>query len=177
MHDIGKVGIEDRILLKPGPLTAGERTRIQEHSGIGGECLREIEQRLGSSNFLQMAREIAFAHHERWDGTGYPNGLKGEAIPLAARIVAVVDVYDALSSRRVYKGPRKHEECVSIIRQAAGTQFDPDLVAVWLKLEGRFREIARRYANDEPSKPRAEPAPVEAAQEVEFAVEKECLVT
>lgn len=176
LHDIGKVGIEDRILLKPGPLTADERARIQEHAAIGGDCLREIEQRLGSSNFLQMAREIAFAHHERWDGTGYPNGLKGEAIPLAARIVSVVDVYDALSSRRVYKGPRKHEECVSIIREAAGTQFDPDLIAVWLKLEGKFREIARRYANEAPALPPVEPRSTAAAEEVEYAVEKECLV-
>jgi len=177
LHDIGKVGIEDRILLKPGPLTADERTRMQEHAAMGGECLREIEQRLGSSNFLQMAREIACSHHERWDGTGYPNGIKGEAIPLAARIVSIVDVYDALSSRRVYKGPRKHEECVSIIRQAAGTQFDPDLVAVWLGVEGKFRDIARRYANAAPSEQQAEPRPVEAAQEVEFAVEKEYFVT
>lgn len=175
LHDIGKVGIEDRILLKPGPLTDDERTRIQEHATMGGDCLREIEQRLGSSNFLQMAREIAFAHHERWDGEGYPRGIKGEAIPLAARIVSIVDVYDALSSRRVYKGPRKHEECVAIIRQAAGTQFDPDLVAIWLGLEGKFRDIARRYANDTPPGPQAEPTPVEA-QEAEYDAEKECLL-
>jgi HD-GYP domain-containing protein (c-di-GMP phosphodiesterase class II) len=176
LHDIGKVGIEDRILLKPGPLTPDERKRIQEHAVMGGECLREIEQRLGSSNFLQMAREIAFAHHERWDGGGYPRGLKGEEIPLAARIVAIVDVYDALSSRRVYKGPRKHEECVAIIRKAAGTQFDADLVAVWLAIEGQFRDIARRYANVTPSEPRPEPPPAEAAQEAEYNAEKECLV-
>jgi len=175
LHDIGKVGIEDRILLKPGPLTAEERTRIQEHAAMGGECLREIEQRLGSSNFLQMAREIAFAHHERWDGQGYPRGLKAEAIPLAARIVSIVDVYDALSSRRVYKGPRKHEECVAIIRRAGGTQFDPDLVAVWLGLEGKFRDIARRYANVSPPTSPAGPAPVEA-QEVEYGAERECLL-
>ena len=143
---------------------------------MGGECLREIEQRLGSSNFLQMAREIAFAHHERWDGGGYPRGLKGEEIPLAARIVAIVDVYDALSSRRVYKGPRKHEECVAIIRKAAGTQFDPDLVAVWLGLEGKFRDIARRYANVAPPRPQTEPTHMEAAQEAEYGAEKECLV-
>jgi len=175
LHDIGKVGIEDRILLKPGPLTDEERTRIREHAAMGGECLREIEQRLGSSNFLQMAREIAFAHHERWDGSGYPRGLKGEAIPLAARIVSIVDVYDALSSRRVYKGPRKHEECAAIMRRAAGTQFDPDLVAVWLSLEGKFRDIAQRYANDTPTRPQARSTPMEAAQEAEYGAEKECL--
>lgn len=179
LHDIGKVGIEDRILLKPVPLTDLERTRIQEHAAMGGDCLREIEQRLGSSNFLQMARGIAYAHHERWDGKGYPRGLKGEEIPLAARIVSIVDVYDALSSRRVYKGPRKHEECVAIIRRAAGTQFDPELVAAWLGLESKFRDIARRYANVEPPKPRAEPTCVVeavAAQEAEYDAEKECLV-
>jgi len=174
LHDIGKVGIEDRILLKPGPLTPVERTRIQEHAAMGGDCLTEIEQRLGSSNFLQMARQIAYAHHERWDGTGYPRGLKSHSIPLAARIVAIVDVYDALSSRRVYKGPRKHSECVSIIREAAGTQFDPDLVAVWLGLEAKFCDIARRYANDLSAQP-PEQAPTVAAQEVEFGAEKECL--
>jgi len=176
LHDIGKVGIEDRILLKPGPLSDDERARIQEHAVMGGECLREIEQRLGSSNFLQMAREIAFAHHERWDGAGYPRGLKGEAIPLAARIVSIVDVYDALSSRRVYKSTRKHEDCVAIIRRSAGTQFDPELVAVWLSLESKFRDIAQRYANVAPAKPQAASAPMEAALEAEYAAEKECLV-
>ena len=179
LHDIGKVGIEDRILLKPGPLTADERRRIQEHAAMGGDCLREIEQRLGSSNFLQMAREIAYAHHERWDGNGYPRGLKGVEIPLAARIVSIVDVYDALSSRRVYKGPKKHEECVEIIRLAAGTQFDPELVAAWMDVESKFRDIARRYADDEPPAPQAEAPYVVAAvaaQEAEYNVEKECLM-
>ncbi len=170
LHDIGKVGVEDRILLKPGPLTAAERARIQAHAAIGGQCLREIEQRLGSTNFLQMAREIAFAHHERWDGTGYPQGLKGEQIPLSARIVAIADVYDALSSRRVYKGPRKHEECVDIIRKASGTQFDPTLVEVWLAVEGKFRDIAQRYANSpHPEKVATSPPP--AAPEVEMGTE------
>ena len=146
LHDIGKVGIEDDILLKPGPLTPAERGRMQEHSVIGGECLRSIEQRLGSSNFLQMAREIAFAHHERWDGGGYPSGLSGEAIPLAARIVAIADVYDALASKRVYKQAFEHQRCVEIIREAAGTQFDPELVEIWLTVESKFRDIARQFA-------------------------------
>lgn len=177
LHDIGKVGIEDKILLKPGPLTPLERARIQAHAEIGGRCLREIEQRLGSSNFLQMAREIAIAHHERWDGTGYPNKLRGEEIPLAARIVAIADVYDALSSRRVYKGPRTHEECVKIISDAAGKHFDPDIVQVWLSIEGKFREIARRYA-DSPlaRRPAVEIPTVPAAQEAEFDADRDCLV-
>jgi response regulator RpfG family c-di-GMP phosphodiesterase len=145
LHDIGKVGVEDEILRKPGALTSGERVRMQAHPLIGGDCLREIEQRLGSSNFLQMAREIALAHHERWDGSGYPHGLRGEEIPLAARIVAIADVYDALSSRRVYKDPRAHDECVEIIRNAAGTQFDPDLVDAWLTIAPKFAEVSQRY--------------------------------
>ncbi len=147
LHDIGKVGVEDRILLKPGRLTSAERTRMQEHSRIGGECLYEIERRLGRSNFLQMARDIAFSHHERWDGSGYPAGLAGEKIPLAARIVAIGDVYDALSSRRVYKEPLPHDRCAEIIREGAGSQFDPRIVEAWTEVAPRFREIAERHSN------------------------------
>ncbi len=105
LHDIGKVGIEDRILRKPDSLTDEERSLMQTHTMIGGACLRGIELRLGSSNFLQMAREIAFSHHERWDGAGYPEGLKGTQIPLAARIVAIADVYDALSTNGFTRKP------------------------------------------------------------------------
>ena len=146
LHDIGKVGIEDSILRKRGPLTNDERREMQKHTVIAGECLAEIAQRLGSSNFLEMAREIALTHHEHWDGNGYPRGLKGEKIPLAARIVAIVDVYDALSSRRVYKDAIPHEKCVEIIRESAGSHFDPELVKIWLELERHFREIAARHA-------------------------------
>lgn len=145
LHDIGKVGVEDAILRKPGALTEAERSRMQCHTRIGEECLQEIEQRLGPSNFLQMAREIASCHHERWDGTGYPAGLAGEQIPLAARIVAIADVYDALSTKRVYKEAIGHEQCVGIIRSEAGKHFDPHLVEVFLKIESRFRDIARFY--------------------------------
>lgn len=145
LHDIGKVGVEDRILRKQGRLTKAERAEMQLHTRIGGDCLAQIERRLGSTNFLQMARQIALAHHERWDGAGYPEALVGEAIPLAARIVAVADVYDALSSRRIYKEPIGHETCVEMIRAEAGGQFDPDIVQVWLEIEPKFREIARQY--------------------------------
>lgn len=148
LHDIGKVGIEDSILLKPSKLTPEERERMQYHTTIGGECLREIEYRLGSSNFLQMAREIAFSHHENWDGSGYLAGMKGQEIPLCARIVSIVDVYDALSSRRVYKEPFPHDKCVAIIKESAGKQFDPDIVDVWLAMESRFGDIAAQYTND-----------------------------
>jgi HD-GYP domain-containing protein (c-di-GMP phosphodiesterase class II) len=145
LHDIGKVGVEDAVLRKPGALTPDERTRIQEHAGIGELCLQGIERRLGRSNFLQMAREIAAAHHERWDGRGYPRGLSGEQIPLAARIVAVADVYDALSSKRVYKPSLPHDHCVEIIRSEAGGQFDPRLVEVFLDIEGVFRGYGERF--------------------------------
>lgn len=147
LHDIGKVGIHDSILLKPGPLTPEERARIQEHTSIGGTCLSQIEQRLGRSNFLYMAREIALHHHEHWDGGGYPAGLTGEQIPLAARIVAVADVYDALSSKRVYKGPFPHEQCVRMIEKQSGKQFDPRIVKVFSEIAPQLREIAVRYAD------------------------------
>lgn len=146
LHDIGKVGVPDSILLKRDPLTKEERATIQTHAVIGGECLKEIEQRLGSSNFLQMAREIAFAHHERWDGSGYPMGLVGEEIPLAARIVAIADVYDALYSKRIYKDALPHAHCVEVIRDGGGKHFDPEIVRVWLTIESRIGAIARRYA-------------------------------
>lgn len=145
LHDIGKVGIEDSILRKPEGLTEDERQRMQLHPGIGAECLGEIEQRLGSSNFLQMAREIALAHHERWDGAGYPNGMAGGDIPLSARIVAIADVYDALSCKRVYKRAVPHSECVAIIASQAGKHFDADIIEAWLTIEGQFREIALQY--------------------------------
>jgi response regulator RpfG family c-di-GMP phosphodiesterase len=145
LHDIGKVGVSDKVLRKDGLLNADESAHMRLHPTIGGECLREIERHLGSSNFLQMAREISLSHHERWDGSGYPKGLVGEAIPLAARIVALVDVYDALSSRRVYKEPLPLDACAAAIRNGAGKQFDPDLVESWSAIEPRFREIAQRY--------------------------------
>ncbi len=145
LHDIGKVGLEDTVLLKPGRLTDEERKKMQQHTLVAGACLREIEQRLGASNFLQTAREIALHHHERWDGAGYPDGLAGEAIPLAARIVTVADVYDALASKRVYKEAFPHAECVQLIRDGAGTQFDPELVDVFLSIEPEFAAIARQF--------------------------------
>ena len=141
LHDIGKVGIEDSILLKPGQFAEQERLVMQMHAVIGGKCIREIESQLGRSNFLQMAREITFCHHERWDGSGYPNGLAGEEIPLAARIVAVADVYDALATRRVYKAAFPHRKCVEMIRAEAGKQFDPVVVDAFLAVEAEFRGL------------------------------------
>jgi putative two-component system response regulator len=153
LHDIGKVAIEDAILRKPGPLTEQERRRMQLHTTVGEQCIREIELRLGHSNFLQMAREIAAGHHEHWDGKGYPRGLSGEEIPVAARVVAVADVYDALMSRRVYKEAYEPDQCEKIIRAEAGKQFDPDIVDVWLSVREKFRDIARRFAESDPQIP------------------------
>jgi len=148
LHDIGKVALEDSVLLKPGELTSHERFRMQLHVEVGAESIREIERRLGTSNFLEMAREIANSHHERWDGAGYPAGLAGEQIPLAARIVAIADVYDALSARRVYKEAFPHSECVEIIRKEAGKQFDPELVRIFLDAAPQFEEIAQRFEDE-----------------------------
>lgn len=148
LHDIGKVGVEDSILLKPSRLTHDEHFRIQSHTQMGSECIRQIERRLGGSNFLEMAREIALYHHERWDGRGYPVGLAGEEIPLAARIVAIADVYDALRSKRVYKEAKPHDECMRIILQDAGTHFDPDIADVFLSIQHQFREISERFGDE-----------------------------
>jgi HD-GYP domain-containing protein (c-di-GMP phosphodiesterase class II) len=146
LHDIGKVGVDDAVLLKPGPLTSDEYRRIQQHAVIGGECIRQIQRRVGDPMFLELSREIAMYHHEKWDGQGYPQGLAGEEIPLAARIVAIADVYDALSVRRVYKDPYPHEVCVEKIRRDAGRHFDPEIVEVFLTIQHQFQEIAARFA-------------------------------
>ena len=142
LHDIGKVGIEDSILQKPGRLTDDERRRMQAHTRISGECLLQIQQCLGDSNFLTLAHEIAVFHHERWDGSGYPSKLAGAAIPLSARIVAIADVYDALSARRVYKDAYAHERCVEIILAESGKHFDPQLVDVFMEIESEFAPIS-----------------------------------
>lgn len=142
LHDIGKVGIPDHVLLKPGPLTEDEIAIMRHHPRIGADCIEQIQRRLGESNFLFQAREIALYHHERWDGTGYPFGIHSEEIPLSARIVTIADVYDALTSRRVYKDPFSHAVSVEKIRQGAGRHFDPQLVEIFLSIEAQFEEIA-----------------------------------
>ena len=120
LHDIGKVGVPDAVLLKPAKLTDLEFEQIKRHTVVGGDCLKEIEQRLSDCNFLMLAREIAYAHHEWWNGEGYPNHLKEHAIPLSARIVALADVYDALTTDRPYKPALAHKEAVKIIRGRRG---------------------------------------------------------
>ena len=149
LHDIGKVGISDTILMKPDKLSTSERTRMQLHTIIGGECIAGIEQRLAGTEFLKLAREVALFHHEKWDGSGYPSGLSGTGIPLAARIVALADVYDALSVERVYKPALPHEECVRIIQADTATHFDPRIVEAFLRIESEFESIAKQFADPE----------------------------
>jgi len=142
LHDIGKVGIPDSILLKKGRLTSAERQIMEYHTVIGGECLDAIQDRLGSNPFMELARQVAYSHHERWDGTGYPHQLVEEEIPLSARIVSVADVYDALTSKRPYKRAMSHEESREIIVSGQGTQFDPDVVDAFLRHEDEFRGVS-----------------------------------
>lgn len=143
LHDIGKVGIPDSILKKPGKLDPDEFEIMKTHTTIGGNAIRQAETSLGSRNtFLSLAREIALSHHEKWNGSGYPNALAGENIPLSGRLMAIPDVYDALISRRVYKPPFSHEESVRIITEGAGLHFDPDITVAFLELADRFREVA-----------------------------------
>jgi putative two-component system response regulator len=145
LHDIGKVGVPDRILLKPGKLDPDEWIVMKKHAQYGHDALLRAELELGSTDFLQMAREIAYTHHERWDGNGYPQGLKGEYIPVSGRLMAIADVYDALINKRVYKEAYSHEKAVEIVRQSAGTHLDPDIVEAFLQLQDEFRNIACLY--------------------------------
>jgi len=141
LHDVGKVGIEDAILLKPGRLDAPEFEKIKQHARLGGEALKAVDQQLKRESFLTIGKEVAFSHHERWDGTGYPAGKKGNEIPLSARIVALADVYDALTSKRSYKQALEHDEAVKIIVSEKGTHFDPDIVEVFESNLEPFRRI------------------------------------
>jgi HD-GYP domain-containing protein (c-di-GMP phosphodiesterase class II) len=147
LHDIGKVAIADSILRKPMALDPDEREQMQEHVVVGAKCIREIEQRLGTCNFLAMAYDIAQGHHETWEGQGYPRGIGREKIPLAARIVAIADVYDALASKRVYKEAYVHQKCVEMIVEASGTQFDPGIVDVFVRTAPQFQRIAQRFCD------------------------------
>jgi HD-GYP domain-containing protein (c-di-GMP phosphodiesterase class II) len=141
LHDIGKVGIEDSILLKKGRLTADEFDRMKEHAHLGGEALSAIDRALRHESFLTIGKEIAYYHHERWDGSGYPEGLKGATIPLSARIIAVADVYDALTSERPYKPAFSHVEAVATIVADRGISFDPDIVDAFEAVNDKFAMI------------------------------------
>jgi len=150
LHDIGKVGIPDRILLKPGKLTVAEFEIMKTHTVLGRDAIVRAEERLGkNAPFLRLAKEIAYGHQEKWDGSGYPEGLAGEAIPLSARLMAVADVYDALICRRVYKAAMPHEQAVEIILAGSGSHFDPTLVEAFSQLLDQFQAIALRFADTE----------------------------
>jgi response regulator RpfG family c-di-GMP phosphodiesterase len=146
LHDIGKVGIPDAVLLKPGRLDDQEREIIEQHPIIGRQCLEAIQRQLGSDDFLEMARMIAESHHEKWDGGGYPRNLSGEEIPLVGRIVALADVYDALTTKRPYKEAMSHAKATQIIVDGKGSHFDPRIVEAFLASHLEFESIAKEFA-------------------------------
>lgn len=141
LHDIGKVGIPDRILLKPGSFLYEEYEIMKGHVTIGGNILDEVKKEYPKNQFINMGIEISSYHHEKWDGTGYNKGLKGEEIPLSARIIAIADVYDALRSKRPYKEPFSHEKSCKIITNSSGTHFQPLMVDKFIELEKEFEKI------------------------------------
>jgi response regulator RpfG family c-di-GMP phosphodiesterase len=142
LHDIGKVGVPDSILKKPDKLTDEEFTIMKKHSEYGAEILRRAEEKLKFKNFLSLAIDLVEYHHEKWDGTGYPSGLKGEEIPLSARIMAIADVYDAIRSKRCYKKGYSHEITADIIKRERGFHFDPDVVDAFINTEDQFKKIS-----------------------------------
>ena len=149
LHDIGKVGIPDHILLNPGRLSAEEFEIMKTHTTLGRDAII-AERRVGARvGFLSYAKEIAYSHQEKWDGSGYPQGLAGDDIPVSARIMALADVYDALISRRPYKPAISHEDAVQVIIAGSNKHFDPDIVLAFLDIQDKFCEISRRYADSE----------------------------
>jgi len=147
LHDLGKIAVPDHILQKAGKLTDEEFEEMKKHTNYGHDALRITEQKLGEDSFLRYAREIAYTHQEKWDGSGYPTGLKGDEIPISGRLMALADVYDALISKRVYKPPFPHEKAVEIIVEGKGNHFDPDIVDAFIELENTFRNIALSFAD------------------------------
>jgi putative two-component system response regulator len=150
LHDIGKVGIPDRILLKKGRLTPDEFEIMKTHTTLGRDAIAHAESALGLEvAFLTVAKQIAYSHQEKWDGSGYPEGLAGDQIPIPARLMAVADVYDALISRRVYKEPMPHADAAAIIQQASGQHFDPDVVHAFTQIHQQFYAIALTYIDSD----------------------------
>ncbi len=148
LHDIGKVGIADSILLKPGRLTLREFEIMKTHTTLGRDAIIHAEKQLGMQvEFLKIAKEIAYYHQEKWDGSGYPTGISGDDIPISARLMALADVYDALISRRVYKEGMPHEKAVSIIVEGRGVHFDPDIVDAFLESQDEFCAIATSFVD------------------------------
>ena len=150
LHDIGKVGIPDRILLKPGKLSAEEFEIMKTHTTLGRDAIKHAENQLGLQvEFLRIAKEIAYYHQEKYDGSGYPMGTSGNDIPISARLMSLADVYDALISRRVYKEPMPHEKAIEIIIEGRGKHFDPDIVDAFLTVQAEFQAIAERFIDNE----------------------------
>ncbi|MBK1682454.1 two-component system response regulator [Rhodoferax fermentans] len=150
LHDIGKVGIPDRILLKPGGFEPHELEIMKSHTTLGFEAIEHAEKALGITvDFLRTAKEIALSHQEKWDGSGYPQGLVGDAIPISARLMALADVYDALISRRVYKAGMSHAQAVELILAGRATHFDPDVVDAFVAVQDAFQAIAARFVDRE----------------------------
>jgi putative two-component system response regulator len=150
LHDIGKVGVPDHILLKPGKLTQEEFVEMKRHTNYGRDAIASAEKTMTrADNFLTFAKEIAYFHQEKWNGTGYPEGLKSDDIPICARLMAIADVYDALISRRVYKPAFDHDKAVAIIKDGKGSHFDPDMVDAFLNVADQFATVAKEYADTE----------------------------
>ena len=150
LHDIGKIGIPDSILLKPGKLTVEEFEVMKTHTTLGRKAIEDAERRLGMRvAFLSVSKEIAYSHQEKWDGSGYPQGLAGDQIPVSARLMAVADVYDALINKRVYKAAFSHDQTCSTIVKGKGTHFDPDMVDAFVSIAEDFRSIALKYPDPE----------------------------
>jgi putative two-component system response regulator len=150
LHDIGKVGIPDKILLKPGKLTPDEFEIMKTHTTLGRDAIEQAERQLGTPvEFLKVAKEIAYSHQEKWDGSGYPEGLSGGAIPVSARLMAVADVYDALISRRVYKPAFTHERAVELIAEGRAKHFDPDVTDAFMEIREEFRTIAKKFGDSD----------------------------
>ena len=150
LHDIGKVGIPDKILLKPGRFVPAEMEIMKTHTTIGRDAIASAEKLLGTTtSFLTIAKEIAYSHQEKYDGSGYPCNLVGDDIPISARLMAVADVYDALISRRVYKDGMSHEKATAILVEGRGNHFDPDILDAYLELQPEFRAIAARYVDSD----------------------------
>jgi len=150
LHDVGKIKIRDDVLLKPSRLTEEEFVKMKLHSLYGKTLLEKLKERVPKQAFLEYAIVLAHRHHERWDGTGYPDGLKGEEIPLQARMMALADVYDALITERPYKKALPHEEAMKIIAEGRGTQFDPNLTDLFIKLSDKIKKIAEEGTSEQP---------------------------
>lgn len=149
LHDIGKIGIRDSILLKDGKLTEEEFEEMKKHTILGYDSLEKASKKFGDNSFLKYAKELARFHQEKWNGTGYPDGLRGEQIPLSGRLMAVADVYDALISKRSYKPAFSHQKAVQIILEGKGQHFDPEITDAFMNIQEEFRKIAHQYADSE----------------------------